>query len=328
MSMRVLKSNLKSLKSKFIHAAHRLGSIGPAEGDSLRTDRKPIVPDGHVLSPVVNIDQVERDQERIWPEAPELPGIDFNREGHERFLASSFARYIGEFDDLFEPPGDVPSYRFVEPNPTFGKLDARVLFIMLRELQPRKLIAIGSGEGVLLSADVNRRYLGGTLDLTCVDPAPPASLRIRDGGITRVVAKRPQDLRGLHRELQPGDILFLDTSHVAKTGSDVNHLYFEVLPRLAPGVIIHIHGIFLPRDYPKSWVFGGRSWNEQYLVQAMLTYSNAYRILFSCAYCQHAMRPVLPRSLGVGPLDGQSLWLVKLDPARPGCEPGSEARVS
>jgi hypothetical protein len=324
--MSVLKSNLILLKRRFVHAAHRLGTAVPAEADALRNDRKPSAPHGHVHSPVVNIEQVERDQERIWPEAPELPGIDFNRDGHQRFLAGPFARYIGEFEEFIATSGDAEAPRFHEPNPTFTGLDARVLFVMLRALRPRKMIAIGSGHSTLLTAEVNRLYLESTLDLTFVEPSPPPYLRSRHDGNTRVIAKRPQDLRGLHREFQSGDILFLDTSHVTKTGSDVNHLYFEVIPRLAPGVIIHIHDIFLPLDYPKSWVFGGRSWNEQYLVQAMLTFTNAFKILFSSAYCHHALRPTLARSLGGEALDGQSLWLVKLDPAQPGHDPGRDIR--
>jgi predicted O-methyltransferase YrrM len=326
MPMSVLKTNLRSLKRKFGPAAHRLGSMDHGEGGPLRTDRKPFAPDGHYHSPVVNLDEVERDQERIWPAAPELQGIDFNRAAHEHFLAGPFARFIGDYDYPVKAPEDGQPPRFYERNPMFSKLDARVLFIMLRALRPRKMIEIGSGYSSLLTADVNRRYLGGALELICVEPSPPPFLRRRDDGIARVIAKRAQNLRGLHRELQPGDILFIDSSHVAKTGSDVNHLYFEVLPRLAPGVIVHIHDIFLPLDYPKHWVFGGRSWNEQYLVQAMLTFTNAFKILFSCAYCHHAMRPVLAQSLGGEPLDGQSLWLLKLDPAHPDRDPGRAAR--
>jgi hypothetical protein len=84
--------------------------------------------------------------------------------------------------------------------------------------------------------------------------------------------------------LGAGDVLFIDSSHVAKTGGDVVFLYHEVLPRLAPGVIVHIHDIFLPADYPPEWVFSGRAWNEQYLVRAFLAFNSAFRILLAVAW--------------------------------------------
>ena len=71
----------------------------------------------------------------------------------------------------------------------------------------------------------------------------------------------------LFETLEADDVLFIDSSHVVKTGSDTNWEYLEILPRLAPGVVVHIHDIFLPRDYPKKWVMEGWGWNEQYLVQ-------------------------------------------------------------
>jgi len=100
------------------------------------------------------------------------------------------------------------------------------------------------------------------------------------------IARRVQDVDAeLWSELAAGDVLFIDSSHVAKTGSDVNHLCFEVLPRLRPGVLVHVHDIFLPQDYLKEWAIAqNRSWNEQYVVQALLMYSFAFRVKFGCAY--------------------------------------------
>ena len=85
--------------------------------------------------------------------------------------------------------------------------------------------------------------------------------------------------------LEPGDLLFIDSSHVCKTGSDVNYLYLQVLPQLKPGVRIHIHDIFLPQEYLKEWVLDeNRSWNEQYLLQAMLMFSTGFKVLFGNFY--------------------------------------------
>jgi hypothetical protein len=88
----------------------------------------------------------------------------------------------------------------------------------------------------------------------------------------------------------------------------------------------HIHDIFSPLDDTKHRDFGGRSWDEQYLVQTMLTYTNAFKILFSSAYCHHALRLALCQSLGGELLDGQSPWMLRLDPAHPDRDPGRDAR--
>jgi hypothetical protein len=117
----------------------------------------------------------------------------------------------------------------------------------------------------------------------------------------------------LFESLQAGDVLFIDSSHVAKTGSDVNYLFFEVLPRLAPGVIIHVHDIPLPLEYPQHWAISeNRSWNEQYLLRALLMYSYAFKPIFGCSYAQLRFPDdvraalALPSGRGYG---GGSLWI-------------------
>jgi hypothetical protein len=110
-------------------------------------------------------------------------------------------------------------------------------------------------------------------------------------------------------------VLFVDSSHVAKTGSDVNHLCFDVLPRLRKGVRIHFHDVFLPADYPKAWVLEqNRSWNEQYVVRALLMYSTHFRVLFGSSHAYHAHAEALRAALrepGGAYYGGGSLWLEK-----------------
>jgi hypothetical protein len=120
----------------------------------------------------------------------------------------------------------------------------------------------------------------------------------------------------LFDELDSGDVLFIDSSHVAKTGSDVNHLCFEVLPRLRCGVRIHFHDIFLPADYPKPWVLDeNRSWNEQYVVRALLMFSSVFRVLFGSSYAFAAHAEALREALGEpggAYYGGGSLWIEKI----------------
>jgi hypothetical protein len=111
-------------------------------------------------------------------------------------------------------------------------------------------------------------------------------LRHGTDGIDHQVERRVQELPLEHfADLQAGDLLFIDSSHVAKTDSDVNFLFFDVFPRLAAGVLVHLHDIFLPHDYPPDWVLGeNRSWNEQYLLRALLMHTGGFEVLFGCSY--------------------------------------------
>ena len=155
------------------------------------------------------------------------------------------------------------------------------------------------------------------MQLCSIEPFPRAELRspaLRPG---RLIEHRVQDVDiRLFEQLDAGDVLFVDSSHVAKTGSDVNHLFFEVLPRLRKGVRLHFHDIFFPHDYPKPWVLDeNRSWNEQYLVRALLMYSTHFRVLFGCnyAYTAHhtALREALHEPDGAC-YGGGSLWIEKI----------------
>lgn len=241
-------------------------------------------PLGHFYSPVVN--PTELDTARIWPEQPQVLGIDFNDTGHERILREVFPRWMPEYDYPECRDDATPATQFYTQNPAFSWLDSRALFVLLREWQPKRLIEVGSGYSTLLAADVNRRFLGGGMDITCIEPYPLPFLKSGVPGVSRLIKEKAQDV-ALEKfmALQAGDILFIDSSHVAKTGSDVNFLYFEVLPRLASGVRVHIHDIFLPHDYPRDWVLrDNRSWNEQYLLRALLMHSNAFRVVFGCSH--------------------------------------------
>jgi hypothetical protein len=136
-------------------------------------------------------------------------------------------------------------------------------------------------------------------------------------GITELMVQKVQDVSlSVFESLAAGDVLFIDSSHVSKTGSDVNYLYFEVLPRLKPGVKIHIHDIFLPNEYLKDWVVTDkRSWNEQYLLRALLMYSTAFRVVFGNAFA-FATMPELVRdalSLPEGQaFGGGSIWIERI----------------
>ena len=277
-------------------------------------------PDGHFYSPVVNTADMEARRLEIWPPDPELPGIEFDDAFEQQVLRELLPRYLRDFDYPETGTEDAPDLRFFVRNGQFSYLDCRVLFALLRHWRPARMIEVGSGFSTLLSADVNQRFLGGAMELVCIEPYPRPFLTAGVRGVSELVEERVEltDPRRFEA-LEAGDVLFIDSSHVAKTGSDVNMLYFEVLPRLAPGVHVHIHDIFLPGDYPPHWVIGeNRSWNEQYVVRALLMDSTRYRPIFGCAHAFTFYPDLIPMAVGRPggrPYGGGSLWV---DVASPG----------
>ncbi len=157
---------------------------------------------------------------------------------------------------------------------------------MLRGLRPKRMIEIGSGYSSLVTARLNRQDLGYDLTFTCIEPNPLPFLVDGVAGIDDLIVSKVQDVPlELFSELGDGDVLFIDSSHVVKTGGDVPWIYLQILPRLAPGVYIHVHDIFLPHDYPKDWVLNkARGWNEQYLLEGMLTFSAGLEVVFASSW--------------------------------------------
>ena len=118
-------------------------------------------------------------------------------------------------------------------------------------------------------------------------------------------------------QLAANDILFIDSSHVSKAGSDVNHILFELLPRLAPGVFVHFHDVLYPFEYPREWFELGISWNEPYILRAFLQYNTQFPIRFwndfMMKFHAEAIQKLMPLcadppAFGVG----GSLWLQRV----------------
>jgi methyltransferase family protein len=271
-------------------------------------------PNGHFYSPVTDPRDLAGRMSQLWPQRPEVLGIDFNDAMHRHVLCEVFPRYLDAYDYPDELPAASGAARFFSANGQFEWFDACTLFALLREWRPKRLIEVGCGFSSLLIADINRRYLGGSLDVTCIEPYPRPFLTAGVPGISRLVQAKVQDVPlEMFGMLESGDILFVDSSHVVKTGSDVNFLYFEVIPRLRSGVRVHIHDIFLPQEYPKEWVLGeNRSWNEQYLLRALLMFNSQFRVLFGTAYAYWRWPDLVDRAMAVAgrrSLLGGSMWI-------------------
>jgi hypothetical protein len=159
--------------------------------------------------------------------------------------------------------------------------------------------------------DVNERFLDGAVRCTFVEPYPELLHELVHGEQLDVRAQAAQDVDlRLFEELGPDDMLIVDSTHVAKAGSDVNRIVFEVLPRLAPGVLVHVHDIYHGFQYPRKWVYEGRAWNEAYLLHAFLMFNAAWHIVFFNSFIAARHPDAFAESLPpAAQSPGSSLWL-------------------
>ncbi len=245
----------------------------------------------------------------LWERVSDLPGIDMNEPG-QLDLLRAFRRFQAEYDAFpHEPTGAAHAFHFA--NPMFSGTDALALYGMVRHVRPRRILEVGSGFSTRLSAQA--LVANGTGELTCIEPYPDDVLRGGFPGLTSLLAARVQDVRlETFERLEAGDILFIDSSHVVKCDSDVNRLYLDILPRLAPGVIVHLHDIFLPREYPEDWLRQKfLFWSEQYLLQAFLAFNAAFEVVLANAWLAQnhldELRATFPRSPWWGA--GGSFWM-------------------
>ena len=296
-----------SVVSPPVHIAQQPENEAPS--DCQPKSRFPI---GHYYSPMYDTNELARRHHRLWPTAPdETPGMDW-RDAHQLSLCrDAFApqRHM-EFNE--EPSGNPADYYIL--NDYYPPLDAWVLEAMLRHFQPRNMIEVGSGFSTLVSARVNRELLGGQTHLTCIEPNPRQFLLDGVPGVSALRVEQVQDTPlDLFTELHANDVLFIDTSHVVKTGGDVTWLYHEILPRLSVGVVVHIHDVFLPREYPESWVMEGWGWNEAYLVRSFLSFNHAFEIIWGTQYMLDYHKPELfaafPCLNRYGTRGGSSFWI-------------------
>ena len=269
-----------------------------------------LFPPGHFYSPVVDQDEARRDAVRIWPTAPSsVLGINFNDDSHAHLLKCYMIPEV-EKDFWSAYPDAAPPGTLSLSNGAFELMDMRAYHGLLLGIRPTRVVEVGSGYSTLMALDVKRRHMP-KMRVTAIEPYPPDFLP-RSAGLDALIVKRVQDVAMSEFEaLGAGDILFIDSSHVAKTGSDVCHLIFEVLPRLRSGVFVHFHDIFLPYDYPRGWIEHGHNWNEQYVVRAMLTGSAAWEIKFGCAYARWKYPAEVRTMLRGRWHDGGSLYLRK-----------------
>jgi predicted O-methyltransferase YrrM len=235
------------------------------------------VPPGHYYSPTPSNTDIEEFGRRLPPVAP-LPGIDLN-EAEQLTMLQELA---GFYPSMPFTDNGSPGFRYRFGNPSYSYADGVFLHTMLRYLRPGRVIEVGSGYTSALTLDTNEHFLGGRVECCFIDPHPELLLSLitdEDRQRSRVIHSRLQDVDlALFDSLEAGDVLFIDSTHVSKVNSDVNYLFFEILPRLAPGTMVHIHDVFPSFEYPLDWLRAGRAWNEQYLLRAFLEFNTGFKI--------------------------------------------------
>lgn len=236
----------------------------------------------------------------IFSRNHELPGVDLNVEGQMALLDTFVSKYKEEYEAFPSSPTRRPE-EFYFNNTLFETVDAEVLYCMVRELKPRRMIEVGSGFSTRLSAAAIRRNReqdpGYQCELTCVEPNPKPELRQGFDGLTRLMESKVQDVPvEFFETLDENDILFIDSSHVVTVGSDVCFEYLEVLPRLRKGVVVHVHDILLPRHYVEHWHRMKMFWNEQFLLQAFLAFNSSFEVMWAGNYVHAYHSDLLERA--------------------------------
>jgi hypothetical protein len=239
----------------------------------------------HFYEPIPDTRQLDPS---LWEAPRELVGIDLRVDEQLRRLGDFAARYRAEYG-AFPFERTAQPFEFFDNNGQFASTDAEILHCMIREHRPRRVVEVGCGYSSLVTAAAllrNESEDGKLGELICIEPYPNETLRGGFPGLTRLIPTPVQEVPlAFFEELEANDVLFIDSSHVVKIGSDTTREILDILPRLKPGVLIHFHDIFFPVEYPRNWVLDEhRFWTEQYLLEAFLSFNDRFRILYAGSY--------------------------------------------
>lgn len=248
----------------------------------------------HYYWPVPDFRELEC---RKWPPEHEPIGLDLAFGRQLEFLQTVVPKYQSEWQSDSSPFFSV-SYSY--GNGFFETIDAEIAYCLVRHYKPRRIVEVGGGYSSRLMAaalDMNFKLDGVRGELVTIDPYPDRFPKRALSDRVHLIPHTVQDVGlDVFLTLQSGDFLFLDSSHVVGIGSDVVREYLEIIPRVASGVIIHAHDIFIPADYPREAVLHNLAfWSEQYLLQALLTNNPQFQVLWGSSYMQ---------SRATGELDG------------------------
>jgi len=272
----------------------------------------------HFYSPVPDTRELRKRQDK-WYREEDFSGIDFNIVDQKELLRS-LKTYNDEFAQL--PPFSEISAKGLGEG--YGEVEASILYAIIRHFKSTQIKEVGSGVSslyTLKALDKNKETDGKSGKLTCIEPYPKEALKslTRESKVELKVSIVQDVEPGFFSDLNEGDILFIDSSHVLKLDSDVYHLYLRVLPLLKKGVIIHIHDIHFPflTPEPERWIFKDHQfWTEAALLQAFLAFNKSYKILLCSSYLHHKYPEIMQEAFSVyDPKyhSPSSIWLRKVE---------------
>lgn len=236
----------------------------------------------HYYEPLFNTQTLKN----LLSTARSLPGIDWV--DAEQVALLEKLNFADELKGL--PQSRTSDTEFYINNKSFGAGDAEYWYSLIRAVKPKRIIEIGSGNSTLMAFRALKKNRENDADYRCehicIEPYEQPWLE-KTGA--KIIRERVEDIPlSFFAQLENSDILFIDSSHIIRPQGDVLHEYLQILPTLNPGVIVHVHDIFSPHDYPKAWLVDQvRFWNEQYLLEAFLTQNDHWGILGGLNYLRH-----------------------------------------
>jgi hypothetical protein len=296
---------------KFPLIYKRLFLLGQKHGVSITLN--------HYYSPIPDLRELKDD---LWLTRSELVGINIKEENQISLLSYFESEFKDEYE-LFPRNKSAKPHEYYVNNGGFESVDGEIAYCMIRHFKPRTVIEVGSGnstyliaQAILKNKEETERY---NCDLTAIEPYPNPTLIRGFPGLSNLIDQKVQSVSlSEFGKLSDSDILFIDSSHALKIGSDVQYEYLDILPRLQKGVIIHLHDIFLPAEYRKEWLFNnipGRFWNEQYLLQAFLLFNDSFEVLWAGSYMHLNNPDALERAFSSYSRDERwpgSFWIRKI----------------
>ncbi len=226
----------------------------------------------------------------LWKQPSAVVGVDLRDEEQLRLLDLISAKYKSEYDAFPVKSSTTEQSGFYLGNAWFEKVDAEILYSLTRELKPKKIIEVGSGFSTKLAVQAIRKNTVSDpsykCDILAIEPYADRVAPDEFPGTMKLIRSQVQNVElEVFEQLQENDFLFVDSTHVGKTGSDVIFEVLEILPRLRSGVYVHFHDIFLPYEYPKLWVVEDHNFYiEQYLLQAFLTFNSRFEVVWGSYY--------------------------------------------
>lgn len=255
-----------------------------------------LYPPGHFYSPIPDTKDIFLQNYKKNVKNYNLNDINLNKEYQLKLMHKFTKFYPPPF-----PKEKTKRFRYYYKNPNFSYGDAISLYSMIRFFKPKRIIEIGSGFSSCVMIDTNEIFFKNKIKLSFIEPYPEllfSLIKENDKNQNKIIPKPIQKIQSnFFLSLKENDLLFIDGTHVSKFNSDVNYIFFNILPILNKGVIIHFHDIFYPFEYPFSWLQQGIYWNEIYLLKAFLQYNNSFEIIFFNNFLYEKHRKLLFKNL-------------------------------